>query len=115
MDINYQGVNMKFYIDDKLVYELNDTELKIIKHVIHEENLNEVLEDKIVYVISSYVLWCRNRLTSEWNNKLKLNGVKMIPTNEDELAELIFNQEDYRSRNDIEPFNEKLHKAPRKR
>ena len=38
------------------------------------------------------------RLKDEWEPKLKAAGVKSIPLDDDELAELIFSQSDYKNR-----------------
>jgi hypothetical protein len=41
---------------------------------------------------------CFKDLKAEWDSKLALNGVAMIPTDPDAYAELVFAQPNYRDR-----------------
>ena len=104
---------MKFYIDDELFYEINETQLKILKHVLFEEVLQEVIKDKIKLILDKYIEGCGTKLKAEWMPRLKANGIKMIPTNDDELAQLIFSQSNYENRNQREKFIKEKHQAPR--
>ncbi len=89
---------MKISIDDQEIFTLTETQKKVIKHDIHEEIFDEEMKRRIQYVIMHKYERCFQRLKTEWEPKLKANGVQMMPTDPDKLAELIFRQPNYKNR-----------------
>lgn len=90
---------MKISIDDQELFTLSETQKKVIKNDIHEEIFDEDMKRRIKWVLLDQKYQrCFERLKNEWEPKLKAAGIKMIPTDPDELAELIFSQPEYRNR-----------------
>ena len=56
------------------------------------------MKRRLKYILMHKYEECFKRLKSEWEPKLIENGIKMIPTDPNELAELIFSQENYKDR-----------------
>lgn len=93
---------MKIYLDEIHILELNETKKKVIKNDILESNFEKHIKERLLWVIMHKYESCFENLKREWEPKLKKRGIKMIPTDEDEFAELIFSQSDYESRSNRE-------------
>jgi len=89
---------MKFKIDDKEVFDLNETKKKVICNDISSGEIDEDLERRVKYIVEHKYERCMKRLKEEWEPKLKEAGVKSIPLDDDELAELIFGQDTYKDK-----------------
>lgn len=87
---------MKFSINDKEILTLSETQIKVLKNDIL--NFEEDMERRVTYIITHKYEACLKRLRAEWEPKLKDNGLKYIPTDNDELSELIFSQPNYQDR-----------------
>jgi len=88
---------MKIQVDGKPVFELNETQKKVIQNDISSEMFVSDMERRARYIIEHKYERCLERLKREWEPKLR-GRVQSIPTDQDALAELIFSQPDYRSR-----------------
>lgn len=88
---------MKIQVDGKKVFELNETQKKVIQNDISKEIFNSDMERRVKYIVEHKYERCMERLKKEWEPKLR-DRVATVPTNPDALAELIFSQPDYRSR-----------------
>ena len=95
---------MKFFIDDTLVYEISNTQKKIIKHVVFNETFNETIKNKIEFIVNDLLKFCLKDLKGEWITRLKENKVESIPLDDEKLAELIFSQPGYKNRSERETF-----------
>jgi hypothetical protein len=60
------------------------------------------MKRRLHWVLTHKLECCFERLKKEWEPKLKANGVKMIPTDPEEFAELVFSQPDYENRSQRE-------------
>lgn len=96
---------MKIKVDDKDLFELSETQKKVIMNDIHEDVFEEDMKRRLQYILMHKYERCFERLKAEWcasqvgdKCKLEKNGVKAIPTNPDDLAELIFSQPNYECR-----------------
>ena len=89
---------MKFYLDKTLIFELDETKQKVLKNRIFQEEFQEHMMHLVKWVTMHNQEQAFKQLTEEWVPKLKAHGAKMIPTDEDELAELIFKDPEYKSR-----------------
>lgn len=106
VDIYVCEVFMKYERNGKSVIELNTTEQKVIKNDILEEIFEEDMDRRVNWILRHKYERCFERLKKEWVDdkdengqcKLEKNGVQSIPTNRDALAELIFNQPNYKDR-----------------
>jgi len=93
---------MKFYLENKLIFELNGTKQRVLKHDIFEQGFEEELMRMIEWVITHNYEQTFKKLKDQWQPKLKELGVEMIPTDDDRLAELIFKHPEYKSRSQRE-------------
>ena len=96
---------MKISVDDQEVFRLSETQKKVIKNDIQEEVFDADMKRRLEYILMHKYERCFERLKAEWCNsspgqqsKLEKNGVSSIPTNPDQLAELIFTQQNYKNR-----------------
>lgn len=92
---------MKISVDNEELYNLSEIQKKVIKNDIHEDFFEEDMKRRLHYILTHKYERCFERLKTDWMPKLQ-QRLKSIPTNHDELAELIFSQPDYRSRKERE-------------
>lgn len=95
---------MKIYIDDELIFEISESKKNVIKNDIPEEEFDEDIKRRLFHIIDHKYSRCLKRLKDEWLPKLKENGVKDVPLDDDAFSELVFAQKEYknRSKRDIE-------------
>ena len=89
---------MKISVDGKEIFALSETQKKVIQNDILSEIFEEDMHRRLQYILIHKYEECFKRLKLEWEPKLSQNGVKMVPTDPDELAELIFKQPNYKNR-----------------
>jgi hypothetical protein len=96
---------MKIKVNDQDLFELSPTQCKVICNDIHEDEFDADMKRRLQYILTHKYERCFERLKAEWcssqvgqQSKLERNGVKSIPTNPHELAELIFTQPNYECR-----------------
>lgn len=93
---------MKISVDDKELFTLSETQKKVIKNDIHEEIFDDDMKRRLQYILMHKYEQCFDRLKKEWEPMLKANGVKSIPLDNDEFAELVFQQPEYKNRSQRE-------------
>lgn len=93
---------MKISIDNQELFTLSEIQKKVIKNDILDDIFDEDMKRRLKYVLEHKYEQCFKRLKDEWEPKLRQNGVAMIPTDPDALAELIFSQPDYKNRSQRE-------------
>lgn len=98
---------MKIKLDEEELFELTETQKKVIMNDIPAEIFDEDMKRRLEYILMHKYERCFQRLKDEWCSddgsgqcKLAKNGVSNIPTERDALAELIFSQPNYESRQD---------------
>jgi len=96
---------MKISVDGKELYTLSEIQKKVIRNDIHEDIFEEDMKRRLHWVLNHKYERCFARLKAEWEPKRKLNGVKMIPTDEEEFAQLVFSQKNYKNRSQREPLS----------
>lgn len=89
---------MKFKVNDKEILELSETKQKVIQNDIPAEEFEADMERRVGYVIQHKFEQCFKRMKEEWEPKLKASGVRSIPLDEEEFAQLVFSQPSYKSR-----------------
>lgn len=101
---------MKFLVNDECVCELNETQKKVLCNDINCDEFEEDMKRRVNYIIMHKYEQCMKRLQDEWMPKLKAAGVKAIPLDNDEFAEIVFAQESYRDRKsrELEAIDGKL-------
>lgn len=89
---------MKFVVDGEEVLDLNPTKKKVLMNDLHADQIDADLKRRVSYIIMHKYEQCMKRLKAEWEPKLKAKGVQSIPLDEDALANLIFQQPEYKDR-----------------
>lgn len=91
---------MKFSINDKVVLELNDIQIKVMQDNIFKEQFEESMADRIRWVITKKYEDSLRHLKEEWIPKLKQAGIESIPLDDEKFAKLVFEQKEYKPRSD---------------
>ena len=89
---------MKISVNDRELYTLNETQKKVIKDNVHADEFDADMKRRLQWILMHKYEECFRALKSEWDQKLKANGVSMVPTDPDEYAELVFKQPNYLDR-----------------
>lgn len=92
---------MKFFVNDKQVYELNSTQQKVIQDNIKLDIFVSDMERRVEWVISHKYDMCYDDLIKRWLPKLR-ERYDSLPTSKDALAELVFGQPEYKASWDVE-------------
>ena len=103
---------MKIYLDDELVFELTETQQKVIQNDIPEEEFVNDIKRRLKWVIMDKHDNCLSRLKTEWIPKLIEEGEKSVPLQDMDLAAHIFKNPNYKDRSarDKEQKEKKEHK-----
>ncbi len=89
---------MKISVNDKELFSLSETQKKVICNDIPSDIFDEDMCRRLNYILMHKYERCFARLKAEWDQKLKENGVDMMPTDPDKYAELVFSQPNYKCR-----------------
>jgi len=89
---------MKVSVNDKELYCLSETQKKVIKNDIPYDCFEEDMCRRLHYILNHKYSKCFDRLKQEWEPKLAASGVKYIPTDKDEFAEMVFSHPEYKCR-----------------
>ena len=89
---------MKISVNDIELFSLSDIQKKVMMYVIPSELFEDDMKRRLKWVLThAYENWFE-ALKKEWDIKLAVNGIKMIPTDPDEYAKLVFSQPNYMNR-----------------
>ena len=89
---------MKISVDDKELFTLTETQKKVIKNDIREEEFEADMKRRLQWSLTHKYEQCFERLKKEWEPKLRQSGVGMIPTDPDAFAEVVFKHPSYKNR-----------------
>jgi len=89
---------MKISYDNIEILSLTETQKKVIKNDISEDLFDDDMKRRIQHIILHKYEKCLERLKEEWMPKLQNRGIESIPLDNDAFAELVFQQEDYKSK-----------------
>jgi hypothetical protein len=89
---------MKISINDKELFTLSDIQKQVIKNDIHEDIFDADMNRRLQWILMHKYEECFKRLKTEWDPKLAINGIEMIPTDPDAYAQLVFKQPNYQDR-----------------
>ena len=92
---------MKFFVDNKEVLELSETQQKVIQDNVNLDIFVSDMERRVTWVISHKYDMCYEDLIKRWLPKLR-ERYDSLPTSKDALAELIFALPDYKPIWDVE-------------
>jgi len=88
---------MKIQVDGKQVCELSLTQKRVICNDIPDSIFQEDMERRVHWVLTHKYKRCFERLRKQWEPILR-ERLASVPTDPDELAEVIFSQSDYKNR-----------------
>lgn len=88
---------MKIYVDKEEILELKEFQKKVIQNDISSEIFEEDMKRRVKYILTHKYEQCFKRLKDSWMPKLQ-KRFSSIPTDDEKLAQLIFEQEDYENR-----------------
>jgi hypothetical protein len=89
---------MKISVDGKELFTLTDIQKQVIKDNVHADIFEDDMKRRLQWVLTHKYEQCFLALKQEWDQKLASNGVKSVPTDPDEYAQLVFSQPNYKNR-----------------
>jgi hypothetical protein len=89
---------MKVSVNDQELFTLSDIQKQVIKNDVFADIFDEDMNRRLQWVLMHKYEECFKSLKAEWDPKLTANGIKMIPTDLDEYAQLVFAQPNYKDR-----------------
>lgn len=96
---------MKISVDDKELFSLNETQKKVIKDYVSEDIFEPDMRRRLEWVIMHLYDNAFEMLKNNWYPILKSRGIKLLPTDNDEFAELVFSQPEYKSKQERDKGN----------
>lgn len=88
---------MKISVNDQELFTLSETQKKVIKNDIQADIFDDDMKRRLQYILMHKYERCLERLKKEWLPKLA-ERMPTVPTNDEQLAQLIFSQPDYKDR-----------------
>lgn len=85
---------MKISVNDLELFSLSPIQCQVICNDIHADEFDADMKRRLEYILMHKYEQCFKRLKAEWEPKLA-QRLESIPTNPDDLAQLIFSQPDY--------------------
>lgn len=89
---------MKISVNDQELFSLNDTQMGIFAYQIPGDILEEDLKRRLKWILTHKMDEIMKDMKAEWITKLQVNGIKMIPIDNEEFAKLVFSQPNYTPR-----------------
>jgi hypothetical protein len=89
---------MKVSVNEQELYTLSDLQKLVIKDYIHDDVFEDDMKRRLHWILHHLYDQAFLQLKSVWDIKLVENGVKMVPTEKDEYAKLVFSQPNYKDR-----------------
>lgn len=93
---------MKISVDGVDLFELSDVQKQVIQNNIPSEIFDEDMKRRLQWILMHKYEQCFKEFKEEWDSKLITNGIKMIPSNDEEYAKLVFAQPNYKNRSQRE-------------
>lgn len=84
----------------KIWRKMKEREQESKDHDAYLADEEKELADRMAWILKHKYERCFERLKNEWLPKLEQRGVQDVPLDDDELAELIFSQPDYKNRSE---------------
>lgn len=90
---------MKISVNDREIFTLTDIQKRVIQNDIPSEIFEEDMQRRLQWIlVDEKYAKCMQRLRKEWEPKLKADGFKMLPTDDDAFAQMVFDHSDYKDR-----------------
>lgn len=88
---------MKVSINDKELFTLNEIKKKVLQHELGHDVIDD-LSSRIQWIVLHGYERAFQRFKKEWDPKLIIAGIDMIPTDPDKYAEMVFSQVFYKKK-----------------
>jgi hypothetical protein len=89
---------MKISVNDIELFSLSETQKKIMQHIVSSDIFEEDMKRRLKWVLMhAYENWFE-MLKKEWDPKLIELGIRAVPTDPEEYAQLVFAQPNYKDR-----------------
>lgn len=90
---------MKISVDDQELFTLSDIQKQVIQNEIPSDIFDDDMKRRLKWVLfDEKYQKCMTRLRDEWTPKFISQGVKMLPTDNDAFAILVFSDLTYKDR-----------------
>lgn len=89
---------MKISVNNQDLFELTDLQKQVICNDLDADIIELDLKRRLKYILMHKYERCMGRLRKEWEVKLKDKGIRSLPVDDQEFAQLVFSQEDYKDR-----------------
>lgn len=89
---------MKCLLNDVEIFDLNPTQVNLLRHVIPAHQVEDHIKGLIHYVMGQKLREAAGKLFEEWKPKLHKEGVDQVPLMDIDVAKMIFDRPDYISR-----------------
>lgn len=99
---------MKIMYNDECLIQLTDAQKKILCSSIREDALEEHMKHLARYFIQKKYDEVYKKFYDTWLPILIADGVKMVPTDQEEFAKLVFARTDYKTRQEQDEHEKKL-------
>ena len=86
---------MKCFLGDTEIFDLNDTQMNLLRHMIPAHQVEDHIKGLIHYILGQKLRECAGKLFEEWKPRLAKEGVTQVPLMDIDLASLIFDRPDY--------------------
>jgi len=89
---------MKIKVDGEDVLELSEHQKKVIKHQISDDLFDADMKRRVKWILEHKYEEVFREFRQEWEPKLAANGVRSLPIDKEEFANLVFSQPNYKNR-----------------
>jgi len=89
---------MKISVDDQQLFELSETQKRVIQNDINIDEFDEDMKRRLQYILMNKYEQCFKRLKSEWEPRLIAEGATTLPTSEESFASIVFAHPEYKDR-----------------
>lgn len=86
---------MQFKVDDEVVYELSDDQIKILQSNISADVFEEDMRRRVRWVIENKLKNVTKELNDQWLPKLAETN-EMLPSDPEQLSKLVLEHPDYK-------------------
>lgn len=99
---------MKIMFNDECLVHLTDMQVKVLCDYVRKDDLEENIKHMASYFIKRQYDHAYKQLYDRWLPILAASGVKMIPTDPEEFAALVFAHPEYKCRITRDEHEQKL-------
>lgn len=94
---------MKISVNEEELFTLSEIQKKVIQNDIPTEIFEDDMKRRLKWVLlDEKYTKCMQRLRKEWEPIFKSEGTKMLPTDDDKFAQLVFAHPKYKNRSQRE-------------